>query len=427
MRATVIDVQTHFAPIRSLASGGSIAAARDIPAAGTGASTRAAPVPRDGGQADATADLNTAVGSPAAGPPGQAVPSAPWGASAASLSRTAMPAASTPQAVDRLGSGPQVVPPRADTAGQAHAVPDSPDRAGRQDAALAAAAETDRPLRRAEPAAAPRPALGASPAADPAPGTRPVEGMIPGREADAHGRGRDDGREDHRAPALASASAGVGTGRLTAPDATGALSGAASAATPGTAAVASAIAEAAGRLTRANAGVDLSVAPRPGDPVRIMEIALAPEGLGTVTVRLRLTSDGLEVRVRASDAGTAALLQQDKAQLAGILREFGCSEDRMDVSGPDASAIGASAGADLRPTAASASDDSRGDGQRGQQGDRSQGGFQGGFQGGSGRNEGRHDDQGSRTPARGAVRDPGFDSSFDLGIHPGFDPGLRRT
>lgn len=54
-------------------------------------------------------------------------------------------------------------------------------------------------------------------------------------------------------------------------------------------------------------------------PVRILEMALTPESLGRVVVRLRLTPSGLDVRVAAADPATAQLLEQDRDILMRLI------------------------------------------------------------------------------------------------------------
>jgi len=72
-----------------------------------------------------------------------------------------------------------------------------------------------------------------------------------------------------------------------------------------------------------------------GGPVRVLEIALSPEDLGRVTVRLRLTDAGLEVRLRASNPETARMLEQDHAALGTLLRSAGVEADTISISGAD--------------------------------------------------------------------------------------------
>ena len=435
--AKVLDVQTHFAPIRSLTSGplspaavqmetevqaqfeasveakrldASASALRAQSALGDG---RANDPARTGTQGSPAAASPVAVSPPTvpSAPPAPSASPAPIAPQAASA---ALPAAGGTGVAPPSGPVPAPVAAMGDmSTGEAASLTDvaeARDTADAQGAALASGALPERQPRRAEPAGS-----GAVKTADPAFAPHPSDPPAATLPAGERRGGREERDERGAPPAPSPVSADASAGRAGAGTA-GPASGTVTALpSPGTAAVAGALSEAASRLVRANAGADLSAAPRPGDPVRIMELALSPEGLGKVTVRLRLTSDGLEVRVRAADAGTAALLQQDKAQLAGILREFGCSEDRMEVSGPDGSAIGPSTGPDLRTTQASPGDDRRGD----PQGDRSQGGSQDG----SRRNEGRHDDQGSRNSGRGGARDAGFDLRLDGGLDGGLLDG----
>lgn len=425
--AKVLDVQTHFAPIRSLVSAPGRTDApletnrpETVRIDWTDEAIVAARPPSVSPDLHLTAPLPAATPKPAGAPaplpeartePLLASPRMTDTATGGTVLVPAPPASGTqPPAAPTRASQAPAAPVAAPSAAAAREGTYAPGPAEPEAAAFAAMSTPDRTARRADPAGAKPSENGRAPEASPL--VRPSEAPPAGRPADGRASGREDRRDERAAPAPTEA----GAGRAASSPAAPAGSPMTAATPPATAAVGGAISEVASRLVRANSGTDLTAAPRPGDPVRIMEIALTPEGLGKVTVRLRLTSDGLEVRVRASDAGTAALLQQDKAQLAGILREFGCSEDRMEVSGPDGGTIGAGTGPDLRAASSPSSDENGSDSQRGQQGDRSQGGFQGGSQGGSGRNEGRHDDQGSRNPARGANRDPGFDAGFDAGL-----------
>lgn len=72
-------------------------------------------------------------------------------------------------------------------------------------------------------------------------------------------------------------------------------------------------------------------------PVRVLEIQLHPDDLGTVNVRLRLTSQGLEVRLRASNPDTARMLEQDRAALGEILRSAGYQPGDIQIFTADGS------------------------------------------------------------------------------------------
>lgn len=66
-------------------------------------------------------------------------------------------------------------------------------------------------------------------------------------------------------------------------------------------------------------------------PVRILEMAVTPESLGRVVIHMRLTANGLEVRVRASEAATAQMLAQDQNALVRIIEASGTKVDNLDI------------------------------------------------------------------------------------------------
>ncbi|MFG1397340.1 flagellar hook-length control protein FliK [Roseixanthobacter pseudopolyaromaticivorans] len=66
-------------------------------------------------------------------------------------------------------------------------------------------------------------------------------------------------------------------------------------------------------------------------PVRVLEIQLHPDDLGMVNVRLRLTPQGLEVRLRAGNPDTARMLEQDRDALGEILRSAGYQADDIQI------------------------------------------------------------------------------------------------
>ncbi|HQS49404.1 MAG: hypothetical protein B7Y12_15960 [Rhizobiales bacterium 24-66-13] len=72
-------------------------------------------------------------------------------------------------------------------------------------------------------------------------------------------------------------------------------------------------------------------------PVRVLEIQLHPDDLGTVNVRMRLTPQGLEVRLRASNPDTARMLEQDRAALGEILRSAGYQPGDIQIITTDGS------------------------------------------------------------------------------------------
>lgn len=73
-------------------------------------------------------------------------------------------------------------------------------------------------------------------------------------------------------------------------------------------------------------------APRQGGgPLRLLDIQLHPSDLGTVTVRMRMSDSGLEVRLSAENAETARMLRTDHAKLADMLAAEGVEEARVSV------------------------------------------------------------------------------------------------
>ncbi|WP_165933613.1 flagellar hook-length control protein FliK [Aquabacter spiritensis] len=77
--------------------------------------------------------------------------------------------------------------------------------------------------------------------------------------------------------------------------------------------------------------------PRAGQPLRLLDIELNPTDLGTITLRLRVSGDGLEVKLHAHDPATARMLRLDQNRLADLLRAEGPAE----VSVVDAADFGA--------------------------------------------------------------------------------------
>lgn len=73
-------------------------------------------------------------------------------------------------------------------------------------------------------------------------------------------------------------------------------------------------------------------APRQGGgPLRLLDIQLHPADLGTVTVRMRMSDSGLEVRLSADNAETARMLRNDHVKLADMLAAEGVEEARVSV------------------------------------------------------------------------------------------------
>ncbi|MFG1421512.1 flagellar hook-length control protein FliK [Roseixanthobacter liquoris] len=84
-------------------------------------------------------------------------------------------------------------------------------------------------------------------------------------------------------------------------------------------------------------------------PVRVLEIQLHPDDLGTVNVRMRLTPQGLEVRLRASNPDTARMLEQDRAALGELLRSIGYQPGDIQIVTTDGSGFTGLTGHETAP------------------------------------------------------------------------------
>ncbi len=82
--------------------------------------------------------------------------------------------------------------------------------------------------------------------------------------------------------------------------------------------------------------------PKPGDTVvRVLQIRLEPSELGTVTIRMRLDSGALELRVAAQRAATAELIRRDQGTLSRLLQAAGYDVDGLTIhiAEPDRAAL----------------------------------------------------------------------------------------
>lgn len=77
---------------------------------------------------------------------------------------------------------------------------------------------------------------------------------------------------------------------------------------------------------------------KPSEPLKVLTIRLDPPELGTVTVKLRLVGDVVQVEMAASRHETAQILQQQRELLSDIMRQAGYSSSVASVQhgGPDA-------------------------------------------------------------------------------------------
>jgi flagellar hook-length control protein FliK len=76
--------------------------------------------------------------------------------------------------------------------------------------------------------------------------------------------------------------------------------------------------------------------------VRLLNIQLHPADLGLITVRMRLSGDGLETEIEVTKEETAQLLKNDAEKLSGLLRGSGFRPDLLTIhtgqtgsAGPD--------------------------------------------------------------------------------------------
>lgn len=81
----------------------------------------------------------------------------------------------------------------------------------------------------------------------------------------------------------------------------------------------------------ATSATTTSIAPQ-GTVLKVLHIKLEPENLGTVTVRLSLKDDALEMQLEASRPETADMLTRDRDALSNLMRSAGYAIDTTAVS-----------------------------------------------------------------------------------------------
>jgi chemotaxis protein MotD len=88
-----------------------------------------------------------------------------------------------------------------------------------------------------------------------------------------------------------------------------------------------------------NSPAVLSSLPRPGaaHPVKVLTIQLHPVELGTVTVRMTLKGDAMDVEVEAGRRATAQAIDADREALTGLLRSAGYHVEALTVRAVDPS------------------------------------------------------------------------------------------
>ncbi|WP_341991026.1 flagellar hook-length control protein FliK [Azorhizobium sp. AG788] len=139
-------------------------------------------------------------------------------------------------------------------------------------------------------------------------------------------------------------------------------------------------------------------------PVRLLDIQLSPDDLGTVNVRMRLSSTGLEIRLRASNADTARMLERDQSALLDLLAASGITADSITIVGGDGAGLTQLTGQDAgRPFASQQS--AAGDAET----PREQGGRD---QQGRGADDDRQKGQSRDDQARSPGRAPDFGGGF---------------
>lgn len=79
-------------------------------------------------------------------------------------------------------------------------------------------------------------------------------------------------------------------------------------------------------------------------PVRVLSINLHPEDLGSVTVRMTLVRDALEVQIEAEHPSTARMLQSDSDALSDMLRSSGIQLDGVTVRAASSDSVSGSTG-----------------------------------------------------------------------------------
>lgn len=66
-------------------------------------------------------------------------------------------------------------------------------------------------------------------------------------------------------------------------------------------------------------------------PTKVLHLELKPVELGVITVKMRLSQNGMEMRIEASRAETATMLANDKEALREVIRASGHSADSVTV------------------------------------------------------------------------------------------------
>ncbi len=83
----------------------------------------------------------------------------------------------------------------------------------------------------------------------------------------------------------------------------------------------------------------------PPESVKVLTIQLHPADLGTVTVRMTLRADGMDVQVETGRRATARLIDADRDALAGLLRSAGYHVEALTVRAVEQPSLVSSPGA----------------------------------------------------------------------------------
>jgi chemotaxis protein MotD len=110
-------------------------------------------------------------------------------------------------------------------------------------------------------------------------------------------------------------------------------------------------------------------------PVKVLTVQLQPVSLGTVTIALRMTADGVAMEITAADAKAAALLRQDEKLIVDAVRRSGLAGEVVAIHTADAPRASAQAPAGGDP--AQAHGQGAGDGQARSGGENGRGGGRG--------------------------------------------------
>lgn len=355
MRITILSRETHFAPIRTLALNGASAPERTgpaAPAAADGATASSAPAPTSDPRHAATAGAARVLA-------GQA------GGTAAIRAATPLPTGSTratatavPEPVAAASDAPARVTPR--TPGRESARTGDARQSGHADAAEAA--HRDGSAATTETGTTDRAQSGETATTPSAAQDAPLTGV-----AAIGGSSQPAGP----APALATLRQ-----------------------------IGAAIAAEAGSMG-ATSSIEGPTANLIAGPVRLLDIQLSPDDLGTVNVRMRLSGNGLEIRLRASNAETAKMLERDQTALLDLLAASGITADSITIVGGDGAGLAQLTGQDAgRPFTAPQPPAGEGDAPR-EQGNRDPQGRSSGDD----RQKGQSRDDQARSPGR----------AFDLG------------